>query len=134
MGIHVFPSPETSCHLPPHPIPLGCSSALALSALFHALNLDWYRSLLLLFSHSVLSDSLRLTWTVASQASLSFTISWSLLKLTSIESVMLSNHLISSVIPFSFCLQSFPASGSFLMSQLFASGGQSIGEDTHTHT
>ena len=33
----------------------------------------------------------------------------------------------SSVIPFSSCLQSFPASGSFLMSQLFASGGQSIG-------
>ena len=32
----------------------------------------------------------------------------------------------SSVIPFSSCLQSFPASGSFLMSQLFASGGQSI--------
>ena len=31
------------------------------------------------------------------------------------------------VIPFSSCLQSFPASGSFLMSQLFASGGQSIG-------
>ena len=33
----------------------------------------------------------------------------------------------SSVIPFSSCLQSFPASGSFLMSQFFASGGQSIG-------
>ena len=33
----------------------------------------------------------------------------------------------SSVIPFSSCLQSFPASGSFPMSQLFASGGQSIG-------
>ena len=32
----------------------------------------------------------------------------------------------SSVIPFSSCLQSFPASGSFQMSQLFASGGQSI--------
>ena len=31
----------------------------------------------------------------------------------------------SSVIPFSFCLQSFPASGSFPVSQLFASGGQS---------
>ena len=30
------------------------------------------------------------------------------------------------VVPFSSCLQSFPASGSFLMSQLFASGGQSI--------
>ena len=33
----------------------------------------------------------------------------------------------SSVIPFSSCLQSFPASGSFSMSQFFASGGQSIG-------
>ena len=33
----------------------------------------------------------------------------------------------SSVIPFSSCLQSFPASGSFLMSQFFASGGWSIG-------
>ena len=33
----------------------------------------------------------------------------------------------SSVIPFSFCLQSFPASGSFPMSQLFTSGGKSIG-------
>ena len=33
----------------------------------------------------------------------------------------------SSVIPFSSCFQSFPASGSFPMSQFFASGGQSIG-------
>ena len=33
----------------------------------------------------------------------------------------------SSVIPFSSCLQSFPASGSFLVSQFFTSGGQSIG-------
>ena len=33
----------------------------------------------------------------------------------------------SSVIPFSSCLQPFPASGSFQVSQLFASGGQSIG-------
>ena len=33
----------------------------------------------------------------------------------------------SSVVPFSSCLQSFPASGSFQMSHLFASGGQSIG-------
>ena len=32
----------------------------------------------------------------------------------------------SSVVPFSSCLQPFPASGSFSMSQLFASGGQSI--------
>ena len=33
----------------------------------------------------------------------------------------------SSVVPFSFCFQSFPASGSFLMTKFFASGGQSIG-------
>ena len=33
----------------------------------------------------------------------------------------------SSVIPFSSCIQSFPASGSFLMSQFFESGSQSIG-------
>ena len=33
----------------------------------------------------------------------------------------------SSPVPFFSCLQSFPASGSFLMSQLFTSGGQSIG-------
>ena len=33
----------------------------------------------------------------------------------------------SSVIPFSYCLQSFPASGSFPRSQFFSSGGQSIG-------
>ena len=32
----------------------------------------------------------------------------------------------SSIVPFSSCFQSFPASGSFQMSQLFASGGQSI--------
>ena len=38
----------------------------------------------------------------------------------------------SSVIPFSSCLQSFPASGSFQMCQLFASGGQSIGVSAST--
>ena len=41
----------------------------------------------------------------------------------SIESVMPSNHLIT-VAPFSSCLQSFPASGSFPMSPLFTPGGQ----------
>ena len=38
----------------------------------------------------------------------------------------------SSVVPFSFYLQSFPASGSFPMSQLFAPGGQSIGVSSST--
>ena len=68
-------------------------------------------------------------WTAARQASLFFTTSQSLLKLMPIDSVMPSNHLILSfsVPPFSSRLQSFPASGSFLMNQLFLSGGQSIG-------
>ena len=38
----------------------------------------------------------------------------------------------SSVVPFSSCPQSFPASGSFQMSQLFPSGGQSIGISAST--
>ena len=40
--------------------------------------------------------------------------------------------ILSSVIPFSSCPKSFPASGSFQMSQLFASGGQSIGVSAST--
>ena len=52
----------------------------------------------------------------------SFTVSWSLLKLMPIELVMLSNHLILCR-HFSFCLQPFPASGFFPVSQLFASDG-----------
>ena len=48
-------------------------------------------------------------WTAGYQTSLSITNSWCLLKLTSVELVMPSSHLI----PFSSCLQSFPASGSF---------------------
>ena len=35
--------------------------------------------------------------------------------------------ILSLVVPFSYCLQSFPASGSFPVSQFFTSGGQSIG-------
>ena len=65
-------------------------------------------------------------WTAACQASLSFTITQSLLKPTSPESVMLSNHLILCR-PFFSYPQSFPPSGSFPISQLFTSGGQSIG-------
>ena len=48
-----------------------------------------------------------------------------LLKLMPIESVLPAKHLI--LCPFSSCLQSFPASGAFPMSQFFSSGGQSIG-------
>ena len=62
-------------------------------------------------------------WTVARQAFWSFTVSQSLLKLMSAESMMPSDHLCHF---FSCCFQSFPASGSFPVSQLFASGGQRI--------
>ena len=67
-------------------------------------------------------------WTAAHHTPLSSTVSQSLLKFMSTESVMLSYHLIisSSVTPFSSCPQFFPASGSFPMGWFFASGGQSI--------
>ena len=63
-------------------------------------------------------------WIAAHQSSLSFTISW-----VCSNSCPLSQwcrpSISSSLIPFS-CLQSFLASGSFPISQLFTSGGQSI--------
>ena len=65
------------------------------------------------------------TWTAACQASLSFSISQNWLRLTSIESVILT--ILSTSTSFSFCVQSFPASGSFPMNWHFASGGQSSG-------
>ena len=64
--------------------------------------------------------------TAARQASLSNTYCRSLPKPMSIEWVMPSTHLILCC-PLSSCPESCPASGSFQMSQLFASGGQSIG-------
>ena len=88
----------------------------------HILYLDWggvfTTVVVLLLSHVQLFAT---PWTSARQAPLSFTISQSLLKLMCIESRMPSNHFI-------LCRpQSFPASDSFPMSQLFTSGGQSIG-------
>ena len=65
-------------------------------------------------------------WAVARQASLSSTISQDLLKLMS-TGEMMDSTVSSSVTPFFSWPQSFPASGSFPMSQLFKSGGQSIG-------
>ena len=69
-------------------------------------------------------------WTAARQASLSITNSWSLPEFMSIELVMPSNHVILCC-PL-LLLQSLPASGSFQMSQLFASGGQNIGVSAST--
>ena len=67
----------------------------------------------------------------AFQASLSFPTSQSLLKPISIESVMLSNHLILCH-PLLFLPSIFPALRSFPVSWLSASGGQSIGASFFT--
>ena len=72
-------------------------------------------------SHRVLLFSL--SWTAAHQASLSITNSQSLLKLMSIESVMPSNHLILCR-PLLLLPSIFPATRSFRMSRLFASGAK----------
>ena len=89
-------------------------------------NLKRRDSILLLFSHSVMSDSLqhpglqhaRLLCPPPSPGACS----------NSCPSSQWCHPTISSsVIPFSSCPQSFPASGSFPVSQFFASGGQSIG-------
>ena len=81
---------------------------------------EWHRKVL---SHVWLFAT---PWPAGHQASLSFTISQSLLKLMSIELVMPSNHLILCH-PFSSWPQSFPASGSFPVSWLFVLGDQSVG-------
>ena len=75
------------------------------------------------FSRSVVSNS-AIPWTAACQVSLSITNSWSLLKLTSIESVMPSNHLILCH-PLLLPPSIFPSIRVFSMSQLFASGDHS---------
>ena len=86
----------------------------------------FWNTLLLLFSHTVVSDCLQyhgLQHTLQ-DPSLSFTISWSLLKLMSIESVMPYNHLILSC-PLLLLPSLFPSSRSFSKeSTLSTSGGQ----------
>ena len=72
------------------------------------------------FSHSVVSDSLR------PQASVSITNSWNLLKVMSMESVMPFTHLILCC-PLLLLPSIFPSIIVFSVSQIFASGGQSIG-------
>ena len=73
-----------------------------------------------LFSHIPLFGT---PWTAARQASLSFTVSQSLLKVMSIESVMPSSHLILCR-PLLLLPQSLPALGSFPVRQLLASGAR----------
>ena len=80
----------------------------------------------LIVVQSLLCLTLETPWTATCQASLSFIISLSLFKLMSIEP-WCHPTVSSSVGPFSSCPQSSLASGSFPVSQLFASGDQSIG-------
>ena len=75
------------------------------------------------FSHVQLFAT---SWAVVLQASLSITNSRSLLKLIPLN-WWCHPTISSAVVPFSSHLQSFPASRSFPKSQIFTSGGQSIG-------
>ena len=88
---------------------------------FFSLELLWLKLLIIFVCVIIFS-----VWTAAHQAPLSFSISWSFLKFMSIESVMQSNHLILyhalQLLP-----SIFPSIGVFPRSQLFPSGGQSIG-------
>ena len=70
-------------------------------------------------------------WIAARQASLSITNSPSLPKIMTIDTVV-QVTISSSAVPFSSSPQSCPASGSFQMSQLFLSDGQSIGASAST--
>ena len=78
------------------------------------------------FSHSVMSNSVTpMDWSIPG-----FPVHHQFLELAQTHVPQVSdNHptISSSVDPFSSCLQSFPASESFLISQFFASGGQSLG-------
>ena len=86
----------------------------------------WFAlSYMIQFSCSVVSNSVT-PWTAARQAFLSFTNSWSLLKLMSIESVMPSNYFILCC-SLLFLPSIFPSIRVFSSDQLFTSGGQSIG-------
>ena len=79
-----------------------------------------------MLSHSVVSDSAT-PLTASCQAPLCSTTSWIVCSNSCPLSRWCHPTISSSVAPFSPCPQSFPALGSFLMSQLFTSGGQSIG-------
>ena len=65
-------------------------------------------------------------WTEACQASPSITNSWNFSNSCPLN-WWCHPTISSSVVPFSSCIQSFPAWGSFQMGQFFSSGGQSIG-------
>ena len=85
-----------------------------------------HRILLLLFSHLVVSDSLQPHGLQHTRLPCPSPSPWACSNSCPF-SRWWHKTISSSVVPFSSCLQSFPASGSFPKSQFFASGGQSIG-------
>ena len=88
---------------------------------------DYIPSRVLLFSCSFVSDSAT-PWTAARQGSLSITISWSLPKLMSVESVMPSNHLILCR-PFLLLPSIFPSIRVFSNESALHIGGFPSGSD-----
>ena len=113
----------------------GISTIIPHKLVYIFVQSEWRRVILKIISVSSVQLLTRFRlfetpWTATCQASLSITNSRSPLKLMSIESVMPSSHLILCR-PFS-CPQSLPASESFPVSQLFTSGGQSIGVSAST--
>ena len=91
-------------------------------------NLRWYHNLVIVIQWLSCVWLFATPWTAAPQASLSITNSQGLLSNSGPWSEWCHPTILSSVVPLSFCLQSFPASGSFPMNQFFTSGGQSIKE------
>ena len=86
---------------------------------------------MLLFSHSIMSDCLQLHELQHTRLP-SFSLSLGVCSNSRPLSRWCHSTIPSSVASFSSCPQSFPTSGSFLMSQLFASVGQSIGASVST--
>ena len=107
------------------------ASLLLLSYLLEMIDIivDWLNQtlwILLLFSHSVVSNSLRTHWLQHARLPCPSLTSRNLFKVW-LLSWWCHPTISSSVASFSSCSQSFSASESFPMSQLFASGGQSLG-------
>ena len=134
-SLHPFCSPPALCLWEPlNLFPAFMSLSFCLFFVFfkilHISEIIWYlpnTSCCIQFSSVQLLSHVQLfatPWTAARQASLSITNSRSPPKPMSI-SWWCHPTISSSVVPFSSCPQSFPASGSFPMSQL-SSGGQSI--------
>ena len=103
-----------------------------LSSMYHRININCIFKFQFSSVQSLIRVQLFVTpWIAARQASLSITNS-RVYPNSCPSSRWCHPAISSSVVPFSSCPQSFPASGYFQMSQLFAWGGQSIGVSAST--